>query len=226
MIEPDTVEQPLKDSAEIVLDLRSPPLPAPSVPTTRTSFALSRKALDAMDYLKHYTSMSNKELFNFIVEYLKTEDWGKMFTDAIICSIEKLVSQDSADIMRKSYVIQEDTLKFLNEYAKKNNIKRDLVVSGLLVLTQIQLEEREQRQLESHKNIFQQYKQWLEEGERMFKSDTFRSLGLDNNDPMWDLVRNGLVGVKMCVAHAEYFLSKGVPVKDANHRGGPPYEEE
>ncbi len=147
--------------------------------SARTSFSLSEEALDAVKYLLKVEMIDSPQVL-----------FDMMTNSIAVDSIKKTrrVQGEPERRSRKSFVISNGALFYLNETAKDNKISRDLLVERLLTIAWLSFEEENQRRLERQKKAKTLLDELLKQAYKM-ESAIGDILGAD------DPVKGGISGI-------------------------------
>lgn len=93
---------------------------------TRTSFKLSKETAEALDLLVKYTDSSTYKylFFTLMINSIKDGEFKHFKKDS---------KQSAKEYIRKTYVIPESALNWLNNVSKENKIPRDQLLENLII---------------------------------------------------------------------------------------------
>lgn len=178
--------------------------------SARTSFALSQRALECMDWLIGIMK-TPKEVFANMVGTLEIDQqFGGM-------EIQENYNRSDEDgpIHRKSYVLSPDSLECLNNLSKGAKIKRDLLVEQAIFLirdrTELHGRERYKRQVDVKDRLGEfvhEALQFCEEVQQV----------LDRGDLLGESIVGVIEQLKQLHIEAEEHLAKGKTIEGKANR--------
>ncbi len=150
--------------------------------STRTSFRLTTKCIEAMNILGSHLGLKPKSLFDHMVQEPE-------ILEAIATKARRL-NLDDQPRLAKTYVISRDAAELLDEVARTRKVSRDALVDAS-VQHLMPLIEKEQVRHTSRKNLVARMERHLKSGRKLL-DDMVADLGA--NDPMSDKMKNVMAG--------------------------------
>jgi hypothetical protein len=99
----------------------------------RTTFKLSRKSLEAIDWMVESYNLTAKEVFDQICS-------GDTVLEHAVEFVKKSEGVTSKEFTRKTFVISQQSLGLLNRTSNRQKISRDLLVNYLILLYKVLIE--------------------------------------------------------------------------------------
>ncbi len=170
--------------------------------STRVTFRLTTKCIEAMNILGSHLRLKPKSLFDHMVQESE-------ILDAIAIRAEGL-NLDDQPRQAKTYVISRDAVELLDEVARSRKISRDALVEAS-VQHLMPLIEKEQVRHTSRKSLVLRMERHLESGRKLL-DDMVVELG--DNDPMSDKMKNVMAAYERAFSSISAFIHKGANIED------------
>lgn len=192
----------MKKSNDLIADIGSK-INLTEKQSVRTTFKLTKKSIDAINWLIEKYDTKPKEIFD------------------IMCSNENLIKtvieyltnnnnfNNSNTYIRKTFVISKLALRSLNAYSKKNKIARDLIVDNLIFVFEHllkKIEENERKQEEKALSIISNFWGEAEKIEKELK--TF----LEDEHPILTRFSYVIVLLMNLTSAIKSKLEEGIPI--------------
>ncbi len=165
--------------------------------STRVSFKLTTKCIEAMNILGSHLRLKPKSLFDHMVQESEILD--------AIANKAKGLNIDDQPRQAKTYVISRDAADLLDEVARSRQISRDALVEAS-VQHLMPLIEKEQVRHTSRKNLVSRMERHLKSGRKLLE-DMVDELG--DNDPMSDKMKNAMGAYERAFESISAFIHKG-----------------
>ena len=170
--------------------------------STRVSFKLTAKCIEAMNILGSHLRLKPKSLFDHMVQ-------EPAILDAIADRARGLEPDDQPRTA-KTYVISRDAAELLDEAARSRQVSRDALVEAS-VQHLMPLIEKEQVRHTSRKSLVSRMERHLKSGRKLL-DDMVADLG--ENDPMSDKMKNVMAAYERAFASISAFIHKGESIED------------
>ncbi len=169
--------------------------------STRTTVNLDQRALDAFEQLREKQGLKTREAIEVAVESFCNND--------VLEVVAKLEPDFFDYVARKSVVIAPESLRNLNEIAKRSSHSRDLLLNLCLILTSLAFEKIEEARPGYLKVIYKKLKDISSEINTL--EQEAKGL-LEENDPVsWRLGKIAVVTDDLVMALNDE-IHRGVPV--------------
>lgn len=165
--------------------------------STRVSFKLTTKCIEAMNILSSHLRLKPKSLFDHMVQESETLD--------AIATKAKGLNLDDQTRLAKTYVISRDAAELLDEVARSRKVSRDALVEAS-VQHLMPLIEKEQGRHSSRKSLVSRMERHLKSGQKLL-DDMVADLG--DNDPMSDKMQNVIAAYERAFSSISDFIQKG-----------------
>ena len=170
--------------------------------STRVSFKLTTKCIEAMNILGSHLRLKPKSLFDHMVQESETLD--------AIAIRAKRVNLDEQTRLAKTYVISRDAAELLDEAARSRKVSRDALVEAS-VQHLMPLIEKEQVRHTSRKSLVSRMERHLKSGRKLL-DDMVADLG--DNDPMSDKMKSVMAAYERAFSSISVFIQKGENIED------------
>ena len=170
--------------------------------STRVSFRLTTKCIEAMNILGSHLRLKPKSLFDHMVQESEILD--------AIANKAKGLNLDDQPRQAKTYVISRDAVELLDEVARSRKISRDALVEAS-VQHLMPLIEKEQVRHTSRKSLVSRMERHLKSG-RQLLDDMVEDLG--ENDPMSDKMKNVMAAYERAFSSISAFIDRGENIED------------
>ncbi len=132
----------------------------------RTTFKLSAQSLNAIDWMVDYYNMTAKEVFDSICS-------GDSIVEYAVKFAKESEGLADKELTRKTFVISQQALGFLNKTSDEQKISRDLLVNKLILIYKVLLDrsiEQEEKNEEKALKIIHEFWKEAEELETQLKA--------------------------------------------------------
>ncbi|MBW1977431.1 MAG: hypothetical protein JRI79_05600 [Deltaproteobacteria bacterium] len=173
--------------------------------SVRTTFKLSRKAVDAINILAVHLGVKRKSIFEYLLED----------TDCL-----SLIARDMEDLrekdldeeekIQKTYVLSRKTLSCVEDTSRAFHIPRDALVE-YSIRRLVPLVEKEREKHRKRKRILQELEDYLAQGQEILKES--REL-LEKDDPVYYRLEPAINAVASAFSHIHSFVQKGEMIED------------
>ena len=170
--------------------------------STRVSFKLTTKCIEAMNILGSHLGLKPKSLFDHMVQEPE-------ILEAIATKARRL-NLDDQPRLAKTYVISRDAAELLDEVARTRKVSRDALVEAS-VQHLMPLIEKEQVRHTSRKSLVSRMDHHLKSGRKLL-DDMVADLGA--NDPMSDKMKNVMAAYERAFSSISAFIQKGESIED------------
>ena len=170
--------------------------------STRVSFKLTTKCIEAMNILSSHLRLKPKSLFDHMVQESDT-------LDAIATRAKGLNLEDQPRLA-KTYVISKDAVELLDEAARSRQVSRDALVEAS-VQHLMPLIRKEQVRHTSRKSLVSRMERHLKSGRKLL-DDMVADLG--DNDPMSDKMNNVMSTYERAFSSISAFIQKGENIEE------------
>lgn len=170
--------------------------------STRVSFKLTAKCIEAMNILGSHLRLKPKSLFDHMVQEPEILD--------AIANKAKGLNLDDQPRQAKTYVISRDAGELLDEVARSRQVSRDALVEAS-VQHLMPLIEKEQVRHTSRKSLVSRMERHLKSGRKLL-DDMVAELG--DNDPMSDKMKDVIAAYQRAFSSISAFIDKGENIED------------
>ena len=147
--------------------------------SVRTTFNMSEKANDALNWLAKNYHITFKEVIDSLCLELSSEPKENHFLDIVAEVAKKIDSKSLGKSTRKTQVISKKSLCILKDLSKKHSIQRDLLIELSILLFKAQIEENIEKKREKHKEAGNRFSKFLAKAEA-FEKELKKLLGDDD----------------------------------------------
>ncbi len=177
--------------------------------SARTSFALVQEAHDSLAWLSEKLG-TPKDVFQMITNNIMVNEIFGIDYMGILK--DRRNRAENAEVVRRSFVISERSLKELNRFSKEANEKRDILVEKLLIWFKIITEHQTKELLEKQRKVQALFNQFMDiqVGELESKMGEL----LDRDDPIIDAISQNLHFLKMIQSDIYRGLEDDEPITE------------
>lgn len=170
--------------------------------STRVSFKLTPKCIEAMNILSSHLRLKPKSLFDHMVQESQT-------LDAIATKANGLTLDDQPRLA-KTYVISREAAELIDAVARSRKVSRDaLVESSVQHLMPLII--REQIRHTSRKSLVSRMERHLKSGRKLL-DDMVEDLG--DNDPLSDKMKKVMAAYERAFSSISAFIHKGENIEN------------
>lgn len=168
----------------------------------RTTFKLSKKALDAFDWITEVYGINTKEVFDLLCSAQELEKY-------VIKFVKEQGEIDTKNWIRKTFVIDKQSLTYLNKISNTHGLSRDLMIEKMILFYQALLEKHLEEVKENEKEALKIISSFWDESQNSMEK--LIQL-LDDNHPIRS--RFGIIQIIIENLHSAITskLSEGTPI--------------